>query len=141
MAPLYEVGRSMSTDYFGLRDQLKPDDLELMLTARAFVDDEVLPVIGGFWERAEFPWPSSAGWASSAGRATHRRATAARRMSPTASGLVAHGAQPRRRQHRHRSSACSPGWPCASIAMLGSDEQKQRWLPALARSRPSARSR
>jgi glutaryl-CoA dehydrogenase len=24
---------------------------------REFVDDEVLPVINDFWERAEFPWP------------------------------------------------------------------------------------
>ena len=53
--PGYDVGRSLSTDYFGLRDQLSEDELALLLKARAFVDDEVLPVIGDFWERAEFP--------------------------------------------------------------------------------------
>lgn len=51
----YDVGRSLSTDYFGLKDQLGPEELDFLLRTRAFVDDEVLPVIGGFWERAEFP--------------------------------------------------------------------------------------
>jgi len=51
----YDVGRSLSTDYFGLRDQLGPDELEILLRARAFVDDEVLPVINEYWEKAEFP--------------------------------------------------------------------------------------
>ena len=54
-SPTYDVGRSLSTDYFGLKDELGPEELELLLRARAFVDDEVLPVIGGYWERAEFP--------------------------------------------------------------------------------------
>ena len=50
---LYDVGRSLSTDYFGLRDEIRGQDLELLLRTRAFVDDEVLPVIGDYWERAE----------------------------------------------------------------------------------------
>ena len=36
---------------------------------RAFVDDEVLPVINGYWERAEFPWPL----VEKLGGAGHRR--------------------------------------------------------------------
>jgi hypothetical protein len=61
---VYDVGRSLSTDYFGLKDQLTEDELALLLKARAFVDDEVLPVIGGFWERAEFPATWRSAWAS-----------------------------------------------------------------------------
>ena len=47
--PIYVVGRALSTDYFGLQDEFTPDELALLLKTRAFVDDEVLPVIGGFW--------------------------------------------------------------------------------------------
>ena len=41
--------------HFGLEDKFTPDELALLLKTRAFVDDEVLPTIGGFWEPAGFP--------------------------------------------------------------------------------------
>jgi len=53
--PSYVVGRALSTDHFGNQDEFTRDELALLLKTRAFIDDEVLPVIGGFWERAEFP--------------------------------------------------------------------------------------
>jgi hypothetical protein len=52
-----EIGRSLGTDYFGLRDELTAAEREYLKITRAFVDTEVLPVISGYWERAEFPWP------------------------------------------------------------------------------------
>ena len=51
-----QIGRSLGTDYFGLRDELTEDERKYLDSARAFVDVEVLPVINGYWERAEFPW-------------------------------------------------------------------------------------
>jgi glutaryl-CoA dehydrogenase len=57
-ASLFEdLGHALSTDYFFLREQLTDDELALLRRIREFVDDEVLPVIGGYWERAELPWP------------------------------------------------------------------------------------
>ena len=57
-ADLFEdLGHSLSTDYFFLREQLTEQQLEVLRRVRLFVDDEVLPVIGGYWERAEMPWP------------------------------------------------------------------------------------
>ena len=38
--PAYDVGRSLSTDYFGLKDQLSEDELALLLKARAFATNE-----------------------------------------------------------------------------------------------------
>ena len=52
-----EIGRSLGTDYFGLRDELTAAERDYLKVTRAFVDTEVLPVISGYWERAEFPWP------------------------------------------------------------------------------------
>ncbi len=51
------IGRSLGTDYFKIADQLTREELRFLRRTRDFVDDEVLPVINEYWERAEFPWP------------------------------------------------------------------------------------
>ena len=51
------IGDALSTDYFLLRDQLTDTQLDHLTRARRFVDDEVLPTINDYWDRAEFPWP------------------------------------------------------------------------------------
>ena len=51
------LGRSRGTDFFRIADQLTADERHFLDTTRAFVDDEVLPVSGDYWERAEFPRP------------------------------------------------------------------------------------
>jgi len=51
------IGRSLGTDYFRIGDQLTREERDYWRRTRDFVDDEVLPVINGYWERAEFPWP------------------------------------------------------------------------------------
>src|SRR6202035_3547639 len=52
-----DLGHALATDYFFLREQLTDEQLDVLRRVRLFVDDEVLPVIGGYWERAEMPWP------------------------------------------------------------------------------------
>jgi glutaryl-CoA dehydrogenase len=51
------LGYALPTDYFFLREQLSDDELAVLWRLREFVDNEVPPVIGGYWERAEVPWP------------------------------------------------------------------------------------
>ena len=51
-----DVGQALETDFVHLRDELGEQELEYLQRTRGFVRDEVLPVIGRFWERAEFPW-------------------------------------------------------------------------------------
>ena len=53
----YSIGEALGTDYFGLREPFTPQQESYLLRTREFVDHEVLPVINGYWERAEFPWP------------------------------------------------------------------------------------
>ena len=50
-----DIGRALSTDYFLLRSDLTQSELAYLDRTRLFVHDEVLPVINGFWERAEVP--------------------------------------------------------------------------------------
>lgn len=52
-----DIGRSLSTDYFGIADQLTGEELSYLRRARDFVDNDVLPAINGYWESAEIPWP------------------------------------------------------------------------------------
>ena len=51
------LGEALHTDYFLLREEFTPAQLDYLERTRGFVHQEVLPVINGYWERAEFPWP------------------------------------------------------------------------------------
>ena len=51
------IGDSLRTDYFLLRTEFTPTQLDYLSRTRAFVEQEVLPEINGYWERAEFPRP------------------------------------------------------------------------------------
>ena len=127
----YDVGRSLSTDYFGLKDQLAPEEIALLQTARDFVDDEVLPVIGDFWERAEFPRELAQRMGQLGLVGDGIEGYGCPPMSPTASGLI------NMEINRGDGSlgtflGVQSGLAMKSIAMLGSEEQKSRWLPGLA---------
>jgi glutaryl-CoA dehydrogenase len=50
------IGEALGTDYFGLREPFTAEQESYLTRTREFVDAEVLPVINGYWERAEFPW-------------------------------------------------------------------------------------
>ena len=128
---MYDVGRALSTDYFGLRDQLDEAELDYLLRTRAFVDDEVLPVIGGFWERAEFPRDLVRRLGELGLVGDGIEGYGCPPMSPMASGLI------NMELNRGDGSlgtflGVQSGLAMKSIALLGSEEQKQRWLPGLA---------
>src|SRR3954453_18086500 len=83
------IGDALSTDYFLLREEFSPAQLQHLLTTRAFVQEEVLPVINDYWEgglRASTttgrgpssPGPWARSWAGPAWSATASRGTAAR---------------------------------------------------------------
>jgi glutaryl-CoA dehydrogenase len=94
------IGAALATDHFLIRDQLADHEWDVFLRTRRFVDEEVLPVINGYWERAEFPWPlarrlaelgllddgvsplapsASCTWSSTAATGASARSTASRR--------------------------------------------------------------
>jgi glutaryl-CoA dehydrogenase len=53
----FGIGDALGTDYFFLKEQMTTQQLDYLRRTREFVDHDVLPVINGYWERAEFPWP------------------------------------------------------------------------------------
>ena len=126
------IGRSLRTDYFRLADQLSNEERDVWRRMREFVDDEVLPVINDYWERAEIPWPlvKRLGELGVVGEGIVGYGCPG--LSPFAVGLV------NLELHRGDGSmgtllGVQSGLAMSSIAKLGSEEQKQRWLPGMAR--------
>ena len=51
---MYEnIGRSLGTDYFLIAGQLTREEMGYLRRTRDFVDNEVLPAINSYWERAD----------------------------------------------------------------------------------------
>jgi glutaryl-CoA dehydrogenase len=129
---MYEtIGRAQGTDYFRIADQLGREELDYLQRTRAFVDDEVLPVINRYWERAEFPRPLIERMAGLGIVGDGIVGYGCPPMSPIASGLI-HLELNRGDGSLGTFLGVQAGLAMQSIAMLGSEEQKQRWLPPMA---------
>jgi glutaryl-CoA dehydrogenase len=126
------IGRSLGTDYFRIADQLTREERDYWRRTRDFVDNEVLPVINGYWERAEFPWPLVKAMAGLDITGDGIQGYGCPPMSPIASGLV-HMELNRGDGSLGTFLGVQAGLAMQSIAQLGSQAQKQRWLPAMAR--------
>ena len=126
------IGGSLGTDYFRIADQLTTEERDYWRRTRDFVDNEVLPVINGYWERAEFPWPLVKAMAGLDITGDGIQGYGCPPMSPIASGLV-HMELNRGDGSLGTFLGVQAGLAMQSIAQLGSQAQKQRWLPAMAR--------
>jgi glutaryl-CoA dehydrogenase len=125
------IGKALGTDYFLLRGTLSASELDYLDRTRRFVHEEVLPVINSYWERADMPLElfRRLGELGLVGDGINGYACPP--MSPTAAGLI------NMELNRGDGSlgtflGVQAGLAMRSIAMLGSEEQKQRWLPAMA---------
>jgi glutaryl-CoA dehydrogenase len=126
------LGEALATDYFFVREQLSAEQWEHFIRTRRFVDHEVLPAINGYWERAELPWPLITRLAELGLVGEDIDGYGCPGMSPLACGLV------NMELHRGDGSlgtflGVHSGLAMKSIAMLGSEEHKQRWLAPTAR--------
>jgi glutaryl-CoA dehydrogenase len=126
-----DLGRALASDYFLLRDQLTTDQIELLERVRRFVDDEVLPVIGDYWERAELPWPLIERLGELGIVGDDIQGPGCPGFDPISCGLV-HMELNRGDGSLGTFLGVQAGLAMKSIAMLGSDEQRQRWLAPMA---------
>jgi glutaryl-CoA dehydrogenase len=131
--PLFEdLGHALATDYFFLREQLTDEQLGVLRRVRQFVDDEVLPVIGGYWERAELPWPLIRRLGELGIVGEEISGYGCPGLDPIAAGLAT------MELNRGDGSlgtvlGVQSGLAMKSIDMFGSEAQKERWLPPMAR--------
>ncbi|HLV98046.1 MAG TPA: acyl-CoA dehydrogenase family protein [Ktedonobacterales bacterium] len=126
------IAHSLGTDFYLMDELLTDEERRVRDTVRQFCDQEVIPVINDYWERAEFPFELIPKLArlNLAGSDIHGYGCPGTSM--VASGLMA------LELARGDASICTffgvhSGLAMHSISMLGSEEQKQRWLPAMAR--------
>jgi glutaryl-CoA dehydrogenase len=126
-----DIGRALGTDYFLLRSELNEEEIDYLDRTRRFVDEEVLPAMPGHWERAEVPLDLA-----------HRLGE----LGLVGDGIEGYGCPPmttvaagviQMELSRGDGSlgillGVQAGLAMRSIATLGSEEQKQRWLPAMA---------
>jgi glutaryl-CoA dehydrogenase len=125
------IGRSLRTDYFHIGDQLTAAERDYWRRTRDFVDDEVLPVINDYWERAEFPWPLVHKLAGLGIVGDGIDGYGCMPISPIATGLI-HMELNRGDGSLGTFLGVQAGLAMKSIALLGSEEQKRRWLPGMA---------
>lgn len=129
---MYEtIGRSRGTDFFRIADQLTAEERGYWRTTRDFVDDEVLPVINDYWERAEFPRPLVEKLGKLGVVGDGIQGYGCPPMSPIACGLI-HMELNRGDGSVGTFVGVQAGLAMQSIAMLGSEEQKEQWLPPMA---------
>ena len=125
------LGESLGTDFFSVREQFTDEQWSHFITVRRFVDEEVVPVVGPYWERAEICWPLVKRLPELGIVGEDIKGYGCAGMSPMACGLVT------MELHRGDGSlgvflGVHAGLAMLSIAMCGSEEQKTRWLPAMA---------
>jgi glutaryl-CoA dehydrogenase len=130
--PYAHLGEALATDYFQVREQFTDEQWDHFITTRRFVDEEVLPAINQYWEAAELPWPLMRRLADLRLYGEDITGYGCPGMSPLARGLV------NMELHRGDGSlgtflGVQSGLAMKSIDLLGSEDQKERWLPAMAR--------
>jgi glutaryl-CoA dehydrogenase len=120
------------TDFYAVEELLEPGEIEIRDRVRAFCEKEVTPVINDYWERAEFPHllvPKLAEVGIAGGTIEGYGCPG---MSNVSAGLVA-AELARADGSVGTFNGVHSFLAMQSIALLGSEEQRQRWLPEMAR--------
>ncbi|PRY48516.1 glutaryl-CoA dehydrogenase [Geodermatophilus tzadiensis] len=121
-----------SPDFYALEELLTPEEVAVRDRVRKWCDTEVLPRINDYWERAEFPFELVPGFAELGIAGGTVQGYGSPGMSAVAAGLVA-AELARADGSVGTFNGVHSFLAMQSIAMLGSEEQKERWLPAMAR--------
>jgi glutaryl-CoA dehydrogenase len=119
-------------DFYELHQLLSDDERALLERVRAFMEERVAPIINRYWTRAEFPFELVAPWSELGLGGLAYQGYGCPGASYLLDGLAAmeiarvdcsfatwHGAH--------------SGLAMGSIYLAGSEEQKERWLPPMAR--------
>jgi len=128
----HDIGLARETDYLLMKDQLTEDELGLLYKVRKFAETEILPVVNSYWERDEFPFELVPKLAELNIVGDTMVGYGTTPMSAVGSGLVTYEVS-RIDGSIGTFLGVHVGLAMQSIYLLGSEEQKQRWLPTMAR--------
>src|SRR5580765_5202409 len=121
---------SRGTDFYRMRDQLTPDEAELLDRLRSFGESEILPLVNDYWERGEFPFE-----VIDKLRKLNIAGAMVRGYTPISAvgqGLISYELG-RLDGSIGTFLGVHSGLAMQSIYILGSEEQRQRWLPSMER--------
>lgn len=125
------IARSRDTDYLNMEALLTAEETELLGRVRVFGDRELLPIVNDYWERGEFPFEIL---------------PKLRELTVVGDGMIGYGTTPMSAVGQGLVSyelgridgsiatfmGVHVGLAMQSIYVLGSEEQRQRWLPSMA---------
>jgi glutaryl-CoA dehydrogenase len=122
----------LDADFYLLEQLLEPGGRQQLLAVREFMEKEVAPVINRYWTREEFPHDLVPGLAALGIAGLACEGYECPGGDPLLDGMIA---------MELARTDCSiatfmgvhGGLAMGSIYLCGSEEQKQRWLPAMAR--------
>jgi len=118
-------------DFYGMDELLTEEERSLRDRVRAFVDADVLPIIADYWERAEFPRHLLPKVGSLGVMGVSIEGYGCPGFGAVADGLVS-------AELARGDVGLNTVWTVSNLAMrvicaCGSEEQKERWLPPMAR--------
>ena len=129
---LADVTQSLGTDYYLLEELLTDEEKEVRDRVRAFADREVIPIINEYWDKAQFPFELIPKVAELGIAGTTIEGYGCPGMSHLAGALVAIE-MARGDGSLNTFFGVHSGLAMGTVHMLGSEEQRQRWLPAMAK--------
>lgn len=127
-----DVSTSLGTDFYLLDDKLTDEEREIRDRVREFCDREVIPVMGEYWDKAEFPFDLFMKFADLNISGGGIKGYGCPGMSRLAEGLLAVELA-RGDGSLNTAFGVHSGLAMGSIAILGSEEQKEKWLPPMAK--------
>jgi glutaryl-CoA dehydrogenase len=119
-------------DFYHVGETLSEEDQALLGRVRAFMETEVTPIINQYWTREEFPFQLIPGLAALGAAGLQYHGYGCPGKTSVLDGMVA------LEMARVDSSIATffgvhSGLAMGSIYLCGSEEQKQQWLPSMAR--------
>ena len=129
---LADVTRSLGTDYYLIEELLTDEEREIRDRVRAFADREVIPVINEYWDKAQFPFELIPKIAELNIAGTTIEGYGCPGMSHAAAMLVAIE-MARGDGSLNTFFGVHSGLAMGTIDICGSEEQKEKWLPPMAR--------
>jgi glutaryl-CoA dehydrogenase len=127
-----DVTRSLGTDYYLVEELLTDEEREVRDKVRAFADREVIPIINDYWDKAQFPFELVPKIAELNIAGTTIKGYGCPGISHVAAGLVA-VEMARGDGSLNTFFGVHSGLAMGTIDICGSEEQKEKWLPPMAR--------
>jgi glutaryl-CoA dehydrogenase len=123
---------AQGVDFYRLDDLLTDDEREVRDRVRAFCEVEITPIMNAYWERAEFPFELILKLAELKIAGGTIQGYGCPGLSSVANGLAAMELA-RCDGSIDTFFGVTSGLAMGSIYFCGSEEQRQKWLPAMAR--------